>query len=400
MKGPGLLQHIEHPLLGTLKPTDDEYRRLARLEKLQKEYEPFRQAPQLMAAPHPVRLAASPMARSDTVVLTCAEPRHQDKVRELMRSGVGNVALLDLLHSWGDRRIGRFLTMYEGATVIDGGFGGGVAGAVMQGALYEVAGGTLYSLSDDLVEMLDSTELGDMPLEALELPVPNLYVQLGINRARARHHLYNPVSGQHALEGAYLSKVRHPDGRVFLEVTLTGSPIGKSDLLDDAVEWASLEVTPGLTVTDAIVEAYMKSVRGDDPATVAATQEALKSRAISRVSMLELVIKAVLFLQTSDARTTRSDAGTQARQALARAVSGAHRRKAVRASAFSYDCIMVEGPEPLTEEERAARDSGGPRSAHFRSGHFRHQRHGPGFSLTKVLWIRPTFVNPATRAAL
>lgn len=383
------------PQIIEFNATADERQVFTRLEKRHKELQPFHGLAQLMAAPHPVRLAASPLAGPDAVILTCCEPRNRDQVLALIRAGVGTIGVYETLDSLGDRRLHNFLASYQSASSAHGGFGGGAAGAMMQALRQRTIQAPLYSLGDDLVDILDATDLGsDIPLEELQLPAPDLFIQLGIDRARAKHFLHNSQSGLHALEGAYVSRVADQAGRPFIEITLTGSPVGKSDLLDDAVEWASLEVHSGVTITEAIERAFTRSLSSVDPMESAMRQVEVRAHAESLRAMHELVVKAILFLGMPEAQMQPSDAGARARQALARAVSGAHRRKALKAASFSYDCIHVDAPQVLNALEPAS--GGVHRAGHLRRGHFRHQRHGPGLSLTKVKWIWPMLIGPTT----
>jgi hypothetical protein len=54
----------------------------------------------------------------------------------------------------------------------------------------------------------------------------------------------------------------------------------------------------------------------------------------------------------------------------------------------------VMGRNYVTAREMSAGTHASPR-LHWRRGHFRNQRHGPGFSLVKTIWIEPVLVAPS-----
>lgn len=364
--------------------TREEERRLQQAAKALKDVERLLTEPAMMALPHPVRIAAVPGAGAPNLVMTASDPRHQKKLASLLREGLSTNGIFQTLSDLNDARLFGFL----GLGMQAGSFGNGPAGGMFQSARYELAGGRLYSFSDELVDILADTDLGDVPLEELKLPHKNVYLQLGLNRLQSRFRLVNPESGLHALEGAYVSETTGLDGRPRLEVTFTGSPVGHTELLDDTVEWVSVLVEPNITAKEAALKSFLISEAG-----VEFPGEAeLRARAEYLGPILELVSKAILFIGMPQARIGSSNAGTVARQALARAVSGAHRRKAQKAAALAYDCILVDAPAP-TPEEALQIERHGAIAAHWRQAHFRHQRHGPQLSLSKVIWIPRTLIN-------
>lgn len=67
-------------------------------------------------------------------------------------------------------------------------------------------------------------------------PYPSMFIEFGESRSNS-NYLVHDISGEHILEGAYVVELESSDDFVRpLEITLTGSPVGKEGVLDDAVE--------------------------------------------------------------------------------------------------------------------------------------------------------------------
>lgn len=373
-----------------------EEREVAAMNKAMREAATWLDDPAIFKLAHPARLSATPATAPNITLMSIAEPRHQPLVRELLAKRVATIDVFQELERRGDRRLLAFYSMHTGTAEASGGFGNGAAGATAQALRFQTCAGRIYSFSDDLVQLLDRTKLGtDIPVSELKLPSqqPNIYIELGTVRDTAgRHALFNSESGYHALEGAYVSSVLDSAGNDCLEVTMTGSPVGHTELMDDAVEWVSMKATGQVTISQALTDAYTKSAGPEDAGAYFEDQARLLEQAKASAPRLELITKCILFLGLPEAVKTSILEGTEARNALARAQSGAHRRRAARILARSYDRILVEAPPTSASAEGPSKE-GRTVGTHWRDGHFRNQRHGPGYSLTKVIWIRPMLIN-------
>lgn len=384
----------------------DEERLAERLEKQRREARATLDQPALYHAPHPVRCAADPAADSDWFLVSLCEARHKPAVLDMFRDGVATTGIYRRLVDLGDERIAGFNMLHGGSAEIFGGHGGGVSGCMMQRTRFVMTGAPIFTLSNELVQMLHRTKLNrEVPLSELRLPCATLYLQLGTDRRASPLHLHNASSGMHLLEGAYVSRVRQLDGTDVLEFTLTGSPVDKTSLMDDAIEWISVYLDERRGLAEAIELAFTTPDRMfDDPRdwpavrAAFADQDRLRGLAHEALEPLLLIAKALLFLSMPEALQRRDTSGTEARKALLRAQSGAHRRKAAKVAALSYDTTFIDLLQrtddqlsPSGGRPNAIRHAGV--AAHWRDGHLRAQRHGPGLSLTKVIWIRPVLVN-------
>lgn len=370
--------------------TKDEVRVFDQAEKSMRDVT-WQDDPAVMRLPHPARVAVIPVATPSMMLVTVADPRHQPMVRDLMRQGAGTLAIYQALQAAGDQRIDAFTRMHATSAEHLGGFGSGSAGPTVQGIRFSVAGGRIYSFSDELVELLHRTKLSaDVPVEALTLPQANIYIELGTDRSRSPFGLLNQESGLHALEGAYVSSTTDIDGESIFEFTLTGSPVGHRECLDDAVEWVSLRTSGRISLKQALHDAFTKPAHGHVPVDdYFEDQDRLVSKVHEALPKLELIAKCILFIGLDEAIKREVLEVDDARKALARTQSGAHRRRAAKHLARSYDRVQVDAP-PTPESGDGDRRTVG---THLRDGHLRHQRHGPGNALIKVIWIRPTWVN-------
>lgn len=373
-----------------------EEREFAAADRAMRDARAWLEDPAMFRLAHPVRLLASPNTSPNITLITVAEPRHQPLVRELLARGVATIDLFQELERRGDDRLRTFYALQTEAAAMSGGFGNGAAGGTVHGLRFLTCGGRIYTFTDELVQMLNQTRLGsDIPVSELKLPQPNIYIEFGLDREASPFALYNAESGRHSLEGAYVSSVVDADGNACLEVTMTGSPLGHSELMDDAIEWTSLRTAGQVSITQSLVDAYTKPASPEDARhPYFADQARLQEQAAATVARLELIAKCILFLGLADAVKHQVLEGAEAKRALARAVSGAHKRRAARVLARSYDRTVVD----FTPDEPTAEQSGRTVRQHWREPHMRMQRHGPGLALTKVILIRRQLINAGTAA--
>jgi hypothetical protein len=380
-------------LLGLNKAEEREFNNM---DKAMRDARAWLDDPALFRLAHPVRLMATPAAAPAISLITMAESRHHNLVRELLAKRVSTIDIFNELDRRGDQRLLTFHEMHTGAAERSGGFGNGAAGATAQSLRFLTCGGRVFTFTDELVQALHETNLGsDIPVSELRLPQPNIYIELGSGREASPFSLYNTESGQHALEGAYVSSVLDADGNECLEVTMTGSPVGHREMMDDAIEWASMRTTGQVSIAQSLIDAYTKPASADDSSPYFDDQSRLLEQANASVPRLELIAKCILFLGLADAVKKEVLEGTEAKRALARAVSGAHKRRAARVLARSYDRIVVEA----TPDEHSPEATSRTLSQHWRKPHMRMQRHGPGLSLTKVILIRRQFINARVTAS-
>ena len=260
-----------------------------------------------------------------------------------------------------------------------------------------------FLVDDDLVRVLLATEIDeDIPMRFLVPGQSRLFIEFG-RRRDLDVTLLNEATGAHVLEGAYVETTAAIGGAGtpddpdrILKVVLTGSPIGKSHALDDAVFSFVLPCDdPDLPLHDAMDAAVRNARRieaGHTPIPPHAWENAREA--------LHLLVKALLYVSMSSARREFSREYSEAQARLAAIRSGSKLAKARRQLRGLRDHILILPPAQEAGDANVLPSGTHHRTVgtHWRRWHFRLQRHGKGNSLVKVVLIRQVLVNPAAGA--
>lgn len=387
-----------------------------RYEQRSKELAPFTLDPQVMALPHPLRILASADTSPEFFITGVVGMAHAAFTQEKLQGGLSNKNLWVALEA---RCAEQFLDFMQRSSADPDAKSGGSAGAMFQAMRYQQGQGAMFTIDEPLLHLLSLTDIElDIPITEVRLPFANIYLEFGKDRLNmpAELALMNPLTGAHAFEGAYVSQTKDANGDAQLEVTMTGSPVGHRDVSDDAIEWVSMRQREGLSITKALAKAFASGVpmQGATPAQVMAhhmtAPERFTQQAPRMALRLELIIKVLLFIGMKEARKALIGERTKAQAVLNRSQSGAHRRRALRDMLRARQSILVmaplapanaEGISALAGEDRKPNGGAGPGLAsHWRRGHFRDQRHGPGMALSHVIWIAPQMINAQSLQAL
>lgn len=353
----------------------------------------------LYKLPHPVRVRLHPMGMAEYIVDLSFNDLEAKLIGPMFRAGSSTQDVWSALTKAKNQEFRHF---FEATTSgIDGGYGSGVTGVSFLSARYQMNQGRMFTLDDELVSMLDHTDIGsDLPISTLVLPYPIVYLQLGKLRDGRGGYLADRITGEHVIEGAYIASVSDSiDGRI-LEIGITCAPNEKSsNLYDDHVEWLSIIVNDTDTIEEAVKKVHTtgRVVGKDENIRIpkGPDSDALIKR---HTSIIELLLKSLLYINLPEVRKSLLDDGTQAMMKINRAVSGAHKRKAKKAARSAYDTILILPPSDLGS--KADPSDGRSVSAHWRRGHFRKQRFGEGLSQSKIVWIHPVLVNFSEEAIM
>lgn len=247
----------------------------------------------------------------------------------------------------------------------------------------------MFRLEDKLVGLLDLTDVDDdIPLELLKLPFPRCYVELGTKRD-IDYVVPNTVSGDHVLEGAYFESGEHAKYGKGIYVLMTGSPLGKEHVLDDASQgiFLSLEGNPERSLREAVSASFSLALAN---ARLAGLNEPLEGETAQKC--LALLCKALLYIALPTARKTLNLRYTELQKQLATVKSPGKRAKLERRGARAHDEIIIHAP---AEGPAVAGGNGtGPLAvSRWRRGHFKNQPYGPKSTLRKLIFVAPYQVN-------
>lgn len=276
-------------------------------------------------------------------------------------------------------------------------------------ALHEIHGKPIYEPSKGLVEALSHTEFRDLPASQLRLPHNTLFIAVppGVD-------LWIPhaESGQHAVCGIYLcartslSLATAPSphsGTLGILVVLIGetkpNKFPSATLFNDALLHFIVTVQPGETI-GTLLARVVSEVSGYNQQYVVAWN----SDACSRV--LRLVLNTLLYITLPDAEMDErflDSSVPHLMEKLQRAPKGSSKRAKLNAELAKADKqrVIILGSSVKIDRSYAKESSRGSGSGttgrklevqYIRRGHWRNQPYGPGRTLTRLQWIRPTAV--------
>lgn len=242
----------------------------------------------------------------------------------------------------------------------------------------------MYQTTDALEQHLLHTDIGpDTPAYWFKAPAHLSYFEFGRSRSSPLI-VHNIASGEHVLEGAYLTETKLPDGRRSIHIMCIGSPVGKSSILDDASISFRFQIDDEVQPLSEVLAINFKRQEAQIRAMgMVVPPEEDKHSAILAIQHLA---KVLLYLNSDAPITTVNNELDALAPSLARVQHG-KRAKLLRKANKLYNRVVV-GPATILVGSGAVRHP----TAHWRRGHFRQHAHGPGYSLRKLLWIQPVLV--------
>ena len=278
-------------------------------------------------------------------------------------------------------------------------------------------GDPILEVSPPLQALLAQTDLAaGLPVRLFRCPYPVVYVALAQPSGLVIH---NRLSGIHELEGAYVCHFEVPAGSPLferparlralrldprramrvIELTLTGSPLGKANALDDASQDVALFIQDEDEPLDTLLARHVAYYSCEEGVAGPLFETPHAAEMAALAPAVEALAKVLLYLNLPEAEQAR----VNERTALAQRLRGLGPKKAKRLGrrlASAYDRILI-GPRtltPATDDGAATQAPQGPGRSlkpHWRRGHFRRIRFGEGLSESRVGWIQPVLVNAA-----
>lgn len=287
-----------------------------------------------------------------------------------------------------------------------------------------------FKFTEALTTMLSHSDIGKKaPCNFIRTPYAMQYIEFRDPEVM----VHNAVSGEHALEGMYINQIieeadiffkprdkededvedisRHlirsgylthdgGDVRVY-EIMVTGSPLGKDHLTDDATfNFKFLVQDDAITVDEAInihLDYYREMKKGYFDTQGNNLKEiqftGFKERELKGYREgLNAVAKTLLYIISNDAQKRDIKDEDELKKRINRLSNKAKQRKLSRGLSTSANFTLI-GSDHYDQLNTL---SSGDRSVkmHWRRGHFRTQHFGEANSQTKVIWLQPMLINP------
>lgn len=278
-------------------------------------------------------------------------------------------------------------------------------------------GDPILQVAAPLQTQLAATDLAaQLPVRFFRCPYPAVYVELA---RPSPLRIINRDSGLHEVEGAYVTTHRIPrNGRLnekpdrvralrldparetrVLELVITGSPVGKDNVLDDASQDIVLYIQDedeSLSALLARHTAYYRSawITHQPGFVLPEADEVTRAGEV-----IDLLAKILLYLNLAEAEQVR----VSERSDLERRLRGLGPKKAKRLGrqlVIAYDRILIGSRIATHQDTGSASDQDEPGQAsahhlrpHWRRGHFRRIRYGEGLTESRLGWIQPVLVN-------
>lgn len=290
------------------------------------------------------------------------------------------------------------------------------------------AGCQIMDFPPSLIEMFRTTDVDDIPLNAIKLPYASQYLHFG-----AQEDLVLEPGWR--VDGAYVEQ-RGPGGNVrFTITTVADEPrrqgrwfldpepqytqdfVGEFSMMDlgTAIDtslsdmlsgFAKVKAMQGGDITNEIREGLEDqadampegvTVVNSGPRNAEIREAETLRRHPIYVTALRLVVNALCYLSAyPDDIESAWPAGTpEALKIKAETRLGKEQARAQsKLAALGYVPVHVCGKRVAEEREKAgfAGAGQGHANAHWRRGHWRNQVHGPARSLRKLIWVMPVVV--------
>lgn len=278
---------------------------------------------------------------------------------------------------------------------------------------FDKAGRHIYRIEPDLVEMLRSSDLENIPYDALRLPHEAFYLHFG-----AQSDLTDTLG--RPLEGVYICQ-----GKTYTYFCFVFESVTAEDVMEWTVgkdPFVIVMLRPGPTLKDALVNG-LKTTRemfedmlakakinvsiyetGSPEWMKAVVHQLSGERNVRQFAQtlkftdnighaLSLAINSVLFITTYD--DVALDVPDTASEQIRRQVTegNAEQRSRAQRKLATDGFVVVNHVGGKLRGSGSESAQAGTKRAHWRRGFWRMQRFGKGFSDARLTWIRPTLVS-------
>lgn len=278
-----------------------------------------------------------------------------------------------------------------------------------------INGKPVFQIENELATALTKTSFGaDTPTNFVRSPVRFSYIEFGDKRDLGID-LFNTDSGWHPIEGCYISESRitakagtyplldfivergfanHDSPTLrFLDLQFTGSPVGKSNNMDDTTHDVTLFIDDDRCRSlGELVDCHMDYYRQQSQFSIESYRptDINESHESSLREGIELLVKSLIFINGGLTEQTKILNRPPLLRSIRESKSTAKVRKLKQRLDKARDYILISPKEKLKATHNGL--TTGSKSVHWRRGHLRNQAVGPGRAETKIVWIQPTLV--------
>lgn len=362
------------------------------MERASDEYDP-----QIARLPHPYRLMAAlervashtgyKLGEDDYHLLLFGREAYDALIRMLAEEPLNHVVLRSM-----SQRYTTFRTFVDASQDAPGTTLDGNTYWLLDYLRWRTQGRHFFETTTALEQALQRTDIGEgIPAMYVRPPFPVQYICFGEAQS-SPYFLVNAASGRHTLEGAYaLTGIVSPgfpeSGQRFLEFVFTGSAYGKANSLDDATAAITLTI-PDENAT--MLEVLENALEHDD-------RHGRKREAADAANIRDAVFhasKVLLYLNSEKVVKTAVNDRAELLARIARMKGGGKVAKLQRQLPRAIDRIVI-GPKTVAPSSGSTTPGASGRHviAHWRRGHFRNQRVGPGRTGTRLTWIEPMLIH-------
>lgn len=275
-------------------------------------------------------------------------------------------------------------------------------------SLYSKNGKPTFVPSPGLTDALVHTEFRDVPNEWVKLPHPAIFIEAPRGSGL---HIMNVESGLHDLSGAFVvdmppDDTQHRKFRILLVGKTKPNNGGPNiALFNDALSHFCIQLKTGGTVGSSLRE-MMSEIQKQCLDGLRDSKAIDRWRTEGLEDCIRFILNTILYVTLPDAeiKTVFADSDIpHLTEKLERSPKGSQKRKGINDQLKKLSRNKVTYLGSSVKIDRLSGDSNGQSTgsdrkinvAFIRRGHWRNQPYGQGRQQTKLLWIRPTMVNPS-----
>jgi len=248
----------------------------------------------------------------------------------------------------------------------------------------------IYSITQDLAEMLFQTKLSKVPLELIKSPYPEILIEIPPTFLK----ILNEYSGEHNVSNIYVHLVEHNESDKELRICVVGLKNDISiDHYDDALFYFRLHFQDD-NLEKVVEDCANSGYTVGHPDIVEYNNKKLKM-------VFQFVLNCLLYITGADCDIRLNSRRKELEDKIKRCKSGKKKKYERQLINLGLDKYIVGGSIKLSRAEKDGfQDTREGNEGHKHKvrtlvqGHWRQQAYGKQRSFRKALWIKPFWRGP------